>query len=237
LLTTARLRPFKQTGAPDAPVSYKSRRPAELLRVLHMAALVRRRNLNTMKTVKLALAVFLASGAVMYAQETNTPKYEVGLEYSWLHVNSANYDFQRTGNGGSGYFEYNINSLIGLVADFGGYANTRTGINDKALTYLFGPRFTWRHSRFNPYVQFLFGGAYAWSGPTNAGEKQNAFATAAGGGLDINVTEHFSIKPIQVEYLMTQFDSARLGGSTQGFGDHQNDIRYSAGVAFKFGSR
>jgi hypothetical protein len=190
-----------------------------------------------MKTVKLALAAFLASGAVMYAQETNTPKFEVGLEYSWLHVNSANYDFQRTGNGGSGYLEYNINRMIGLVGDFGGYANTRTGINDKALTYLFGPRFTWRHRRFNPYVQFLFGGAYAWSGPTDNSQKQNAFATASGGGLDINMTEHISIKPIQVEYLTTQFDSARLGGSTQGFGDHQNDIRYSGGVVFKFGTR
>ena len=34
---------------------------------------------------------------------------------------------------------------------------------------------------------------------------------------------------------MTQFDSARLGGSVQAFGDRQNDIRYSAGVVFKFG--
>jgi opacity protein-like surface antigen len=189
-----------------------------------------------MKTIKLALAVFLASGAVMYAQE-NTPRVEVGLEYSWLHVNSANYDYQRTGNGGSGYLEYNVNSLIGLVGDFGGYANTRTGINDKVVTYMFGPRFNWRHSRFNPYVQFLFGGAYAWAGPTNFSQNQNAFATAAGGGLDINLSNHISLKPIQVEYLTTQFDSARLGGSTQAFGDHQNDVRYSAGVVFKFGGK
>src|ERR1700739_2410694 len=182
------------------------------------------------------LAIFGFDGASS-AQEVYTPKYEVGVNYSWLHVNSANYDYQRTGNGGSGYFEYNLNHLIGLVGDCGGYANTRTGINDKALTYLFGPRFTWRHSRFNPYVQFLFGGAYAWAGPTDNSQKQNAFATAAGGGLDITLTKHVSIKPIQVEYLMTQLDSADLGGSTQGFGDHQNDIRYSAGVVFKFGDR
>jgi hypothetical protein len=83
------------------------------------------------------------------AQET-TPKYEVGVNYSWLHVNSANCDYQRTGNGGSGYIEYNLDKIIGLVADFGGYANTRTGIDDKALTYLFGPRFNWRHSRLSP---------------------------------------------------------------------------------------
>jgi Outer membrane protein beta-barrel domain len=181
-----------------------------------------------------ALGTLLATGTILSAQETSTPKYEVGVSYSWLHVNSANFDSQRTGNGGAGYFEYNLNKMIGLVGDFGGYANTRTGIDDKALTYLFGPRFNWRHSRLNPYVQFLFGGAYAWAGPTGNSSTQNSFATAAGGGLDVRWTRHIAIKPIQVEYVMTQFDSAALGGSTKGFGNHQNDVRYSAGMVFQF---
>jgi opacity protein-like surface antigen len=192
-----------------------------------------------MKLCNIVLTAFLlsSSSAIMNAQQESTPAFEVGLNYSWLHVNSANYDYQRTGNGGSGYLEYNLNRLVGLVGDFGGYANTRRGINDKALTYLFGPRFNWRHSRLNPYVQFLFGGAYAWSGPGNNSNTQNAFATAAGGGLDYTLTNRIAIKPIQVEYVMTQFDSAQLGGPTRGFGGHQNDIRYSAGVVFRFGER
>jgi hypothetical protein len=180
------------------------------------------------------LAIFGFDG-VATAQEVYTPKYEVGVNYSWLHVNSANYDYQRTGNGGSGYFEYNLNKTLGLVADFGGYANTRTGIDEKLLTYMFGPRFNWRHSRLNPYAQFLFGGGYAWSGPTST--TQNAFATAAGGGLDYSLTKRIAIKPIQVEYVMTQFDSARLGGATRSFGSHQNDVRYSAGIVFRFGEK
>jgi peptidoglycan-associated lipoprotein len=186
-----------------------------------------------MKAVRIALAATLLYGAALSAQEVQVPKVEIGLNYSWLHVNSANYDYQRTGNGGSGTFEYNLNKTIGLVGDFGGYANTRKGIDDKALTYLFGPRYNWRHSKLNPYVQFLFGGAYAWSGPNNT--TQNAFATAAGGGLDYNLTHRISIKPVQVEYVMTQFDSARLGPVDGHFGDHQNDVRYSAGVVIKFG--
>jgi hypothetical protein len=176
------------------------------------------------------LTVFLAFGTTARAQETSVPVYEVGLNYSWLHVNSANYDYQRTGNGGSGYFEYNVNGTLGLVADFGGYANTRTGINDRLLTYMFGPRFNWRHSRLTPYAQFLFGGGYVWSGPTFT-TTQNAFATAAGGGLDYWVSNHISIKPIQVEYVMTQINSAA------GFGSHQNDLRYSAGIAFRGGTK
>jgi outer membrane immunogenic protein len=191
-----------------------------------------------MKTSRFVLGLLMLSAVAVSAQEVTTPKVEVGLTYSWLHVNSANYDYQRTGNGGSGYVEYNLNRMVGLVGDFGGYANTRTGINDKALTYLFGPRFNVRRfERWTPYVQFLFGGAYAWSGPNGFQQNQNAFATAAGGGLDYNLTKRISIKPIQVEYVTTQFDSARLGGSTKGFGDHQNDLRYSAGVVFKFGGQ
>src|ERR1700692_1401045 len=176
------------------------------------------------------LAVFLTFGVGADAEETSTPKYEVGVNYSWLHVNSANYDYQRTGNGGSGYFEYNLNRTLGLVGDFGGYANTRTGINDKLLTYMFGPRFNWRHSRLTPYAQFLFGGGYVWNNPAGVSTTQNAFATAAGGGLDYQLTNHMAIKPIQVEYVMTQIDSAR------GFGSHQNDVRYSAGIVFRVGS-
>ena len=175
------------------------------------------------------IAGFLASPAG--AQE-NTPTFEAGLSYSWLHVNSANYDLQRTGNGGSGYLEYNVNKSVGLVADFGGYANTRTGINDKLLTYLFGPRYNWRHSRITPYTQFLFGGAYVWNTPFGVAEtKQNAFAMAAGGGLDYNLTKYITVKPIQVEYVMTQINSAR------GFGSYQNDVRYSGGVVFLFGGK
>src|SRR5258705_13914844 len=108
-----------------------------------------------MKAVKFALAVILASGGVLSAQELGTPRYEVGLNYSWLHVNSANEDRQRTGNGGSGSFAYNINNVVGLVADIGGYANTR--INDSLLTYMVGPRVSWRRGGLRPYTQFLFG--------------------------------------------------------------------------------
>jgi hypothetical protein len=189
-----------------------------------------------MKACKFVLGALLLSAVAASAQEVATPKVELGLSYSWLHVNSSNFDYQRTGNGGSGYFEYNVSPVLGLVADFGGYANTRAGINDKALTYLFGPRFNLRHfARWTPYLQFLFGGAHAWSGPNDPQQTQDAFATAAGGGLDFNWTKHISIKPIQVEYMMTQFDSASLGGSTKSFGNHQNDVRYSGGVVFRFG--
>jgi hypothetical protein len=35
---------------------------------------------------------------------------------------------------------------------------------------------------------------------------QNSFAAAFGGGLDVNVSSRFAVKPIQLEYLMTSVD-------------------------------
>ena len=49
--------------------------------------------------------------------------------------------------------------------------------------------------------------------------------------MDYRLTDRIALKPIQVEYVMTQLDSAN------GFGSHQNDLRYSAGVAFRFGAK
>jgi hypothetical protein len=94
--------------------------------------------MTRMKAVKFALVAILVSGGVLTAQEQGTPRHEVGLNYSWLHVNSANEDRQHMGNGGSGSFAYNIDNVVGMVADFGGYANSR--ITDRLLTYMFGPR-------------------------------------------------------------------------------------------------
>src|SRR5579871_3865702 len=177
------------------------------------------------------LASLLFFGATAYAQEeVTTPRFEIGVGYSGLRVNSDNGDQERTGNGGSGSFEYNVNKFVGLVADFGGYANTTSGKNDRLLTYMFGPRFNWRHSRLNPYVQFLFGGAYLWNNPQYS-TTQNAFATAAGGGVDYRLSNHIAIKPLQVEYVTSQFSG------TNGIGSHQNDVRYSAGVVFEMGSK
>jgi opacity protein-like surface antigen len=63
------------------------------------------------------------------------------------------------------------------------------------------------------------------------GASQSNFAAAIGGGVDIAVTNHIAIKPIQVEYLITQVSP---GDSLHYV---QNNLRYSAGVVFRLGSK
>ena len=61
----------------------------------------------------------LLSGALAHAQEETTPVVEVGANYSFIRYNSAQGLREFTENGGSGYLEYNLNRVVGLVADLG----------------------------------------------------------------------------------------------------------------------
>jgi opacity protein-like surface antigen len=194
-----------------------------------------------MKRLFLTGTFLVFAGAGRAQEEPTIPQVEIGVDYSLSHLASAPAGAQITGNGGSGYVAYNLNRIVGAVADFGAYRNgdTHGSFNsDTTFTYLFGPRFSWRRwSRITPYTQFLFGGARVSASIANpAGASfsaaENNFALAAGGGIDISLTRHIAIKPIQIEYLMTQ--ASNFAGNT---GHVQNGLRYSAGVVFRFGKK
>jgi hypothetical protein len=195
-----------------------------------------------MKSNAILLGTFLTFGMLASAQETvETPKIEVGLSYSFTRVNPGPELSSYNANGGYGDVEYNFNKVFGFVADVGAnYVGADNGvqIGNTTFEYLFGPRFNWRRGRLNPYVQTLFGGERFSNGlnPTSATPllmtSQNNFAAAFGGGVDITISNHFAVKPIQVEYLMTQISPA--GGAVNYV---QNNLRYSAGVVFLFGSK
>jgi len=162
-------------------------------------------------------------------------------------------------HGGKGEIVGNINKTLGLVGEFGGYKVTGlpSGLSAHVLTYLFGPRLNYRggSEKITPFVQALFGGARA-SGSGNItilapdalqrpqGTQQlatgfefsgdtNSFAMAIGGGVDYNATKHISIRFLQVDYLMTRFDTNinAAGNSTAGT---QHNFRIGAGLQFKF---
>ena len=195
-----------------------------------------------MKTNSILLGTLLFAGMVASAQESpETPKAEVGLNYSYTRIHPGGTGSGYNANGGFADVAYNFNKNLGFVADLGGsYSGTqnRLALNNTNFEYLFGPRFNWRVSRFNPYVQALFGGERFSNGLNPAaadprlGTSQNNFATAFGGGLNVTVSNHLAVRPFQVEYLTTQFSpgSASLNYT-------QNNLRYSAGVVLRFGSK
>jgi opacity protein-like surface antigen len=87
-----------------------------------------------------------------------------------------------------------------------------------------GPRATLRHGRIQPYVQVLIGGARLDTSVQGLGNAStNSFAATVGGGVDLKVVHHFSVRLIQVDYLFTHFTGAT-----------QNNLRISSGLVFRF---
>jgi hypothetical protein len=77
-------------------------------------------------------------------------------------------------------------------------------------------------------------------GFTKIKSTQNAFAMEMGGGVDVQITKLIAIRPIQLDYLPTHFSPlnfsvADLSLNTKNDVRWQNNLRYSAGVAFRFG--
>jgi len=107
-------------------------------------------------------------------------------------------------------------------------ANQNLGL----VTYLFGPRFSYRKSpRFTPFGQVLVGGVHGFDGyfPNQNGSTAtpDAFALAAGGGLNVYASHHLAIRPVQADYLLTELPNDN--------GDRENSLRLGAGIVFLFG--
>ena len=197
----------------------------------------------------------LMEAAYPYSEGPNNrvPRFELFAGYSYLRAVPTMAAGNRLVwlNGGTASIALNVNRYLGLVADFGAFTNSQirfTGAynstvdvdnsNVAVLTYLFGPRLSFRnHDRITPFAQVLFGGVHA-NQVTLDGcafsctllPDQDAFAMTAGGGLDLRVHHHFAIRIIQAEYLMTRFTNYTTGDS-----GGQNDIRLSSGIVFRFG--
>jgi opacity protein-like surface antigen len=194
-----------------------------------------------MKLRTIILGAIVTSGIAAYAQEATTPLIETGVTYSFTRVNPGGNLSSYSANGGSGFVEYNLNHVVGLVADLGAnYIGNVNGlpVDNTTFTYLFGPRFNWRTSRLTLYAQTLVGGArfsnaYDPASPAPVlGISENTFAAAIGGGVDYRLTDHIAVKPIQLEYLMTQLPSSFVNVNQV-----QNNLRYSAGIVYRFGSK
>ena len=186
--------------------------------------------------MKLRLVVSLLAFATIFglsAGAQEVPKIDASVSYSYLRANPATTglgDFNL--NGGSASVAYNVKDWLSGVADFGGYhVGNANGVNvDGTLaTYLFGPRITYRTRRFSPFAQALFGTAHAGSGVFGTSNSHSAFASAFGVGIDWNVRDRFSIRPLEVDYLLTHLPEIG-NGNTQ----TQNNVRVSTGIVFHF---
>ncbi len=173
---------------------------------------------------KLACLCGLVLALAVSASAQDYPKAEVFGGYSYLHTSVLGTGF--SSNGASGSISVNPSNWVGLVGDFGVYHRSVLGTGVNTVTYLFGPKFAYRHSdKLTPYFHFLLGGAHVSGG----GASSNAFAMALGGGFDAKVSPHVAIRLIQADYVMTKFQD--------GANNRQNNARISVGIVFRSGGR
>ena len=204
----------------------------------------------------LLVGVVLLIGRAAFAQEY--AKWEIPVDYSYARGNPANVAKPFSLNGAGGGIVYNFNRFFGIKGDLQGYGSTTSTFNNVTIvnsngtitlipqvkangnlfTYMAGPQLRLPTHTFKPFAEFLFGGAHTnlytnlvkASGAT-VGPNNNAFAMSVGGGFDIRVNKTISIRPFQMDYLLTSFGNSLIPG-----GNHnQNNFRYVAGINFTFG--
>lgn len=106
-------------------------------------------------------------------------------------------------NGGGRELTYSVNNWLGLLDDMGGYWATNSTSQGAALPYLFGPRVNLHHWSITPFAQVLLGSVLTSFGIVQTG-WQSHFAMTVGGGIDIKLASHFSLRPLQAEYFLTK---------------------------------
>ena len=133
--------------------------------------------------------------------------------------------------------------------------------NTTAFAYA-GPRIYYRRHGLSPFAEVLFGGAFRrvstevtaltsintpnlpvvfpanlFPGPlavvqARLTNSENAFSMKVGGGLDYRLSKYFTLRPLEVDYVLTRFPSLATGTR-----ENQNSIAASAGIVFTFGAR
>jgi len=210
---------------------------------------------KTLWIIGLALVV----SAVASAQDVPRVEVFAGYSYGLIHGYVADESLLAPGmtgaftfpsfgsNGWTGAVTVNATHWLGVVADIGGLDAdiTRTSggapftIATREHSYLCGPRYLDRYGRWTVFAHVLFGESHAFVSVgypevlEPIGFVETKFAMAAGMGFDLTVYnrrrhlegagQEFAIRLGQADWLRTTFA-----------GSHQDNIRLSAGLVFRF---
>jgi hypothetical protein len=178
---------------------------------------------------KAAALLFLFCCPILTAQKKQFPvAAEVWGGYSYLRFEATKLGFtdQLNLNGwNAGASLPDLYQGLGVAVDFSGH------YTDKILEYnfLIGPQYSYTLNGMRFYGHGLFGKARVrlrQPGTTNIEPSDLHKAAAFGGGVDIPVTERFSFRAIQADYLITN-----------AFNTTQHNLRLSTGLIFRFGKR
>jgi hypothetical protein len=111
--------------------------------------------------------------------------------------------------------------------------NTGKSVPLNLVIATFGPRYTWtaRKQRMAIFGQGLVGEANGFRSlfpsPGAATDSANSLAVLAGGGVDLGLRQHLSLRLLQASWLRTQLPNANTGV--------QNNLLLGTGIVFRLG--
>ena len=204
---------------------------------------------------KLLLLLTLVSTSSMLTAAQDKPRFEVFGGYSYLMTDLEESDapLDRFDNldgfniAATGYFT----KRFGITGDFSAHFRSETeqisgGIvrfKARSFRYLGGPQISFRNkTRVTPFIRFLAGAAnnrFSYQAtPTGASvpavsesASVTDFSLALGGGLDVRLNDHFSIRAFQVDYspdFVRSRPDIGINGSRR-----LDNVRFSIGIVFK----
>ena len=158
------------------------------------------------------MALLIATAGAGFAQDN--PRGELYLGYPLLA-------------GFHGSAAVNINRWFGIVGDYS-YRVAEYYADKPLHTFGVGPRLAVRSiPRVTPFAHALFGGAGSgcagWSNSAGC-QFGTSFAMVLGGGVDVRLGRHLSIRAIQLDRIRTSFG-----------GGNQNYNALSFGLTFRLG--
>jgi opacity protein-like surface antigen len=179
-----------------------------------------------MKKIVTILAASLSLALV--AGAADVPKTEAFIGYDFVRFNpDSNFIPSLNANGGSGQFVWNFYKGFGVAFDGGAVTKgiiNGLDVDTTVAHFVAGPRYAfYNSSRFTPFVEALFGGAYTTTSteisavpvlnplvtgavtdlnlPVSARlvASRTSFAMLTGGGFDWKLSKHVSIRRRQRE--------------------------------------
>lgn len=206
-----------------------------------------------MYKLSLLLALIGLFPTLAAGQDKDRFEFFAGYSYLMTDVDESDEPLDRFDNldgfnfAAAGY----ITKRLGIVGDFSAHFRNRTedvsgGVirfKARSFHYLAGPQFRFRKkTRVTPFVRVLAGVAnnrFSYQAtPTGAATpavsvsvKVTDFSLAVGGGLDVRISDRFSIRAFQLDYnpdFVRSRPELGIDGSRR-----LDNVRFSIGVIFK----
>jgi outer membrane protein OmpA-like peptidoglycan-associated protein len=195
------------------------------------------------------IAILCTFATLAAAQDQPTPKWELYGGYSYLYPNSTVHgvvlgaapgalpvssQLESNPRGAGASITYDFSNWFGLTLDTSthwgsGEATFARRIDDAAFSNLsFGPKVTFRHEHFSPFVEVLVGDHRLMP---DAFHDIDKLGVMLGGGIDINLSRHVALRLIRADYVMSSYRYGPPGTPSTDV----RGVRLQAGLNFMFG--